>query len=111
MWFLPGHTSVTLIMLNDVVVIFLFKITSVVLNTLHLPLDQVDEHTRNQFRLSDLLIYNSILHSYYHPCPKIFVHVNVRSVLESCVLLGLRLFVSVNTFSVMLVHFPGLNQY
>ena len=59
MWCLTGHTSVTLIMLNDVVVIFLFEIASV--NTLHLPLDPVGEHTRNQFRLSDLLNYNTTL--------------------------------------------------
>ena len=61
MWCLPGHTLVTLIMLNDFVVIFLFEIASVVLNTLHLPLDPVGEHTRNQFRLSDQLNYNTKL--------------------------------------------------
>ena len=61
MWCLPGYTSATLIMLNDLVVIFFFKIASVVLNTLHLPLDPVGEHTRNQFRLGDLLNYNTTL--------------------------------------------------
>ena len=48
-------------MLNDVVVIFLFEIASVVLNTLHLLLDLGGEYTRNQFRLGDLLNYNTTL--------------------------------------------------